>query len=85
MSSHEQCFLPLGFFHEHTRTTDRDKYVTIEWDNIPEDWVHNFFKCDERGAGCNDLSVGYDYGSIMHYGRMLKGYGVPSLLFSMPK
>jgi len=62
----------LGFFHEHTRT-DRDKYVTIEWDNIPDDWVHNFYKCNQRGAGCNDLKVGYDYGSIMHYGRQLKG------------
>jgi len=62
----------LGFFHEHTRT-DRDDYVTIEWDNIPEDWVHNFYKCDKRYGGCNDLNVGYDYGSIMHYGRMLMG------------
>ena len=64
--------LVLGFFHEHTRT-DRDDYVTIEWDNIPQDWVHNFYKCDKRYGGCNDLNVGYDYGSIMHYGRMLMG------------
>ena len=47
--------------------------MTIEWDNIPDDWVHNFYKCNQRGAGCNDLNVGYDYGSIMHYGRQLKG------------
>merc|ERR1712126_307544 len=67
----------LGFFHEHTRT-DRDNYVTIEWDNISEDWKHNFYKCDERGQGCNDLKVGYDYGSIMHYGRMLAGKQVIS-------
>jgi len=67
----------LGFFHEHTRT-DRDQYVTIHWDNIPQDWVHNFYKCDERGDGCNDLKVGYDYGSIMHYGRNLLGKQVIS-------
>jgi hypothetical protein len=60
----------LGFFHEHTRS-DRDKYVTIKWGNIPSDWAHNFKKCTERG--CNDLKVGYDYGSVMHYGRNLGG------------
>jgi len=62
----------LGFFHEHTRT-DRDRYVSIKWANIPADWKHNFYKCDERGQGCHDLKVGYDYGSIMHYGKDLKG------------
>ena len=70
--------LSLGFFHEHTRT-DRDNYVTINWDNIKKaseadgrSWEHNFYKCDQRG--CGDLKVGYDYDSIMHYGRTLKGY-----------
>jgi len=62
----------LGFYHEHTRT-DRDKYVSVKWGNIPQDWKHNFYKCDQRGQKCNDLTVGYDYGSIMHYGKYLQG------------
>ena len=67
------CFQILsGFYHEHTRT-DRDKYVTIKWKNIPADWKHNFVRCNQRGQRCNDLKVGYDYGSIMHYSRKLKG------------
>merc|ERR1711997_61882 len=46
-------------------------YITIKWNNIPSDWAHNFKKCTERG--CNDLEVGYDFGSVMHYGSRLKG------------
>ena len=60
----------IGFFHEHTRS-DRDKYVTINWENISSRWVHNFYKCTKRN--CNDLNVGYDYGSVMHYGQYLNG------------
>lgn len=68
----------LGFYHEHTRS-DRDRYVTIQWDNINKfseedgrDWGHNFKKCTERN--CKDLKVGYDYDSIMHYGGNLGPY-----------
>ena len=61
-----------GFYHEHTRT-DRDSYITINWDSIPKKWKHNFYKCDQRHGGCNDLDTGYDYGSIMHYGQRMGG------------
>ena len=64
------CNFLTGFFHEHTRS-DRDNYVTINWDNIPADWKNNFNKCGVYG--CNDLQVGYDYDSVMHYGPTLMG------------
>jgi hypothetical protein len=53
----------LGLWHEHQRS-DRDQYITIDLDNVPENARGNF----------NIISgiplVGeYDFGSIMHYGR----------------
>ncbi|XP_067280069.1 hatching enzyme 1.2-like isoform X8 [Pseudorasbora parva] len=53
----------LGFHHEHTRS-DRDQYVRINWENIPEASAYNFQKKDT-----NNLNTPYDYNSIMHYGR----------------
>ncbi|KTF99887.1 hypothetical protein cypCar_00025112 [Cyprinus carpio] len=52
----------LGFHHEHTRT-DRDKYIWINWQNIPEASANNFQIKD------TNLNTPYDYNSIMHYGR----------------
>ncbi|KAI7796486.1 hatching enzyme, partial [Triplophysa rosa] len=53
----------LGFHHEHTRS-DRDQYVRINWENIPQASANNFEKKDT-----NNLKTPYDYNSIMHYGR----------------
>ncbi|XP_051959957.1 hatching enzyme 1.2-like [Xyrauchen texanus] len=53
----------LGFYHEHTRS-DRDQYVRINWENIPQASANNFEKKDT-----NNLNTPYDYTSIMHYGR----------------
>ncbi|XP_016428663.1 high choriolytic enzyme 1-like [Sinocyclocheilus rhinocerous] len=53
----------LGFHHEHTRS-DRDQYVQINWQNIPQASAYNFQKKDT-----NNLNTHYDYSSIMHYGR----------------
>ncbi|XP_069805664.1 embryonic protein UVS.2-like [Dendropsophus ebraccatus] len=53
----------LGFYHEHMRS-DRDDYVTIMYQNIPEDHLGDFNK-----ANTNNLGLKYDYGSVMHYDK----------------
>lgn len=53
----------LGLAHEHIRQ-DRNKYVRVLYDNVQEDYKHNF---DINGVQNNELNGEYDYGSIMHY------------------
>ncbi|KAL2077089.1 hypothetical protein ACEWY4_026593 [Coilia grayii] len=53
----------LGFYHEQTRS-DRDQYVTINWEYIDPTTYHNFQK-----QITNNLDTPYDYSSVMHYGR----------------
>merc|ERR1712137_936339 len=55
----------IGLFHEQSRP-DRDRYVTILYQNIVERAKFNFNKLstsriDSRGSP-------YDYDSMMHYG-----------------
>ena len=60
--AHELCHA-LAFWHEQSRP-DRDDYVQINWQNIEQDYEHNFDM--EGGAG----TVGdYDFDSVMHYGE----------------
>jgi hypothetical protein len=54
-----------GFYHEQSRG-DRDEYVSIVWDEITPGYQSAFEKRDDRGQ---DIGP-YDYGSIMHYGRL---------------
>ena len=54
----------LGLWHEQSRE-DRDQFVTINWDNIEEEFSHNF---DQHIHDGDDIGP-YDYDSIMHYGR----------------
>jgi hypothetical protein len=56
----------VGFWHEQSRP-DRDSFVDINWDNIKDGKSHNFWR--RSAADVNSLGSGYDYGSIMHYGR----------------
>ncbi|CAH1787743.1 unnamed protein product [Owenia fusiformis] len=51
----------LGFHHEHMRT-DRDNYVTINFDNVNPERVKNF----EKLADSHNYEP-YDYASILHY------------------
>ena len=52
----------LGFHHEQVRP-DRDDYVEIIWENIPEQWAPNFWLFE----GSNTYGVAYDGLSVMHY------------------
>ncbi|KAK6490670.1 low choriolytic enzyme-like [Huso huso] len=60
-SVQHELFHALGFYHEQSRS-DRDKYVTIMWENIEEAYKYAFSKEDT-----NNLDTTYDYSSIMHY------------------
>jgi len=54
----------LGLEHEHTRS-DRDQYISINWQNIRVEKLRNFDISDT-----NKQNYGpYDYASIMHYGE----------------
>ncbi|GFR68437.1 metalloendopeptidase [Elysia marginata] len=55
----------VGFQHEQNRP-DRDDFVRILRDNIPEDLYYNFKKYPESAV--NTFDVPYDYNSVMHYG-----------------
>ncbi|GFR70194.1 metalloendopeptidase [Elysia marginata] len=54
----------LGLHHEHNRP-DRNSYVKINWENIKDTRVENFFK--EAYKDVNLYGIPYDYDSIMHY------------------
>lgn len=59
---HELGHAP-GLYHEQARE-DRDKFVTINWNNIQSGRSGNFNKRVATG-----LDIGpYDYDSVMHYG-----------------
>lgn len=53
----------VGFGHEHSRP-DRDAFISIAWSHVLPGFEGNFVK--SRSA--NTL-VGYDYSSVLHYGR----------------
>jgi hypothetical protein len=54
----------VGLWHEQSRE-DRDRFVRINWNNIRPGRAHNF---NQHISDGDDIG-GYDYGSIMHYGR----------------
>ncbi|XP_041972589.1 uncharacterized protein LOC121728463 [Aricia agestis] len=52
----------LGFSHEHTRP-DRDRYITVDWNNIKPGYRKYFDLQSE-----NPLTfLPYDYASVLHY------------------
>jgi len=55
----------FGYHHEQKRS-DRDDWVTINWDNIQPGTENNFVKLTPSQV--NLLGTRYDYGSVMHYG-----------------
>ncbi|XP_054616865.1 zinc metalloproteinase nas-14-like isoform X2 [Dunckerocampus dactyliophorus] len=65
----------LGLHHEHTRK-DRNKYITIQWNNIKQGKKKHFKM--KRG---NTFNLPYDLESIMHYGKyFFSANGRPTLL-----
>ena len=54
-----------GFWHEQSRA-DRDKYITVHWNNIEPDFRSNFEKYDL--GKIDHLGAPYDPCSVMHYG-----------------
>ncbi|XP_032781959.2 hatching enzyme 1.2 [Daphnia magna] len=53
-----------GFWHEHMRP-DRDKYVSINLNNVRQEYRGNFNKMSTTQV--TTLGLAYDYGSVMHY------------------
>jgi hypothetical protein len=57
----------IGMYHEQTRS-DRDKYITVNWNNINDEWVSQFWSY----SSTDNLIVGtsnncFDFKSIMLY------------------
>ncbi|KAK2177796.1 hypothetical protein NP493_579g00015 [Ridgeia piscesae] len=55
----------IGFWHEHVRP-DRDDYVTVNMSYVYPRFRNNFLKLNKTLVDI-DMSVPYDYGSVMHY------------------
>jgi len=62
----------LGFYHEQSRP-DRDQYLKIHLENVPQSWQHNFDK--HRSGEIDSLGTKFDYRSVMHYGKTAFGEG----------
>lgn len=67
----------IGFEHEHNRS-DRDDHLTINWDNIEEEWYYAFKKLRPEQ---NRLLTGFDFDSVMLYGQesFSRGPGLKSM------
>lgn len=70
----------IGLFHEQCRL-DRDKHVTIKWDQIEKGKKHNF-EIDKESS--KDLGK-YDFGSIMHYSANAFAKGKDPTIVTKPK
>ncbi len=58
----------IGLVHEHSRM-DRDSYVTVDWGEVKDAAVQNFYKIQTGGYyDTNAVATAYDYSSVMHYG-----------------
>ncbi|XP_044176561.1 zinc metalloproteinase nas-4-like isoform X7 [Acropora millepora] len=72
----------LGFFHEQSRP-DRDKYITVNYNNIRQGARKNFLI---YRTAINSLGTPYDYGSIMHYGsRAFSKNGQATIVPKQPR
>ncbi|XP_064646447.1 zinc metalloproteinase nas-8-like [Lineus longissimus] len=73
----------IGFQHEQTRP-DRNNYVTVVEENIPERYRRNFQRFGDEVV--DSLNVEYDYNSVMHYGgRTFSNNGKETIITRDPK
>lgn len=65
------CFFLLHLFSSFlrlpSRSSERDNFIKVNWDNIKEKAWFNF---KQFSAHVSMFSTPYDYGSIMHYSPM---------------
>lgn len=57
----------VGLWHEQSRV-DRDKHITIHYENIQSGREHNFDTYAESGMDGEEFTTNLDFGSIMMYG-----------------
>ena len=57
-----RTFVFQGYLHEQSRS-DRDEYVTINWNNMNSAYESAFAIC----LSCDLQDTEYDYQSVMHY------------------
>jgi len=74
-----QLIQSLGATHEHQRF-DRDDYITVQTQDIPESALGYFRKMNESSHIRSDV---YDFDSVMHYGsfRFRTNQDGPAMLF----
>jgi len=60
----------IGFHHEHQRD-DRDDYIKMNYDNLDHSYGDRALDSYKKipAVKLNDRGVGYDYASVMHYGK----------------
>lgn len=56
----------IGLWHEQSRA-DRDKHITIHFDNIQNGMEYNFKTYEESGFDGKEFTSNLDFGSIMMY------------------
>lgn len=68
----------LGFFHMH-ETTERDKFIKIDYSNIISGLESNFAKSNGK---ISMFGTEYDYGSILHYPKyaFAKNQNLPTIV-----
>jgi hypothetical protein len=73
----------LGFLHMHT-ATDRDKFITVNWNNIRDDAKLNFKQFAAHVSTM--LRTEYDFDSITHYSSVAfaKNKSTPTIVAKMP-
>ena len=58
----------IGFHHEHQRI-DRDDFIKINYENLDGSQAASNSYIKIKAPYLNDFGVGYDYASVMHYGK----------------